>query len=48
MLAANERIRPLHDYLVIEPLAVDHGGLLEIIEHTLPLRGRVVAVGPGH
>jgi co-chaperonin GroES (HSP10) len=41
-------IRPLHDYLVVEPLGVEHSQILTVIEHTKPLRGLVKAVGPGH
>lgn len=43
-----ETIRPLHDYIVVEPLDVEHSTILAVIEHTKPLRGIVKAVGPGH
>lgn len=43
-----ETIRPLHDFLVVEPLDVEHSLILDVIEHTKPLRGLVKAVGPGH
>jgi hypothetical protein len=42
------KIAPMHDYLVIEPLGVEHSKILAVIEHTKPLRGIVKAVGPGH
>lgn len=45
---ASEKIRPLRDQIVVEPLSVDHSKLLEVIEYTKPLRGIVKAVGPGH
>ena len=44
----DEGIRPLHDYIIVEPLGVDHSTVLLVIEHTKPLRGLVKAVGPGH
>lgn len=47
-IAPDEQIKPLHDYLVVEPLAVEHSQILTVIEHTKPLRGLVKAVGPGH
>ncbi len=47
-VAAHETIRCRRDYIVVEPLEVDHGGLLVVREHTKPLRGIVKAVGPGH
>lgn len=43
-----EQIKPMHDYIVVEPLGVDHSAILAVIEHTKPLRGIVKAVGPGH
>lgn len=43
-----ESIRPMHDFIIVEPLNVEHSALLEVIEHTKPLRGLVKAVGPGH
>jgi co-chaperonin GroES (HSP10) len=42
------QIRPMHDYIVVEPLSVMHSLVLDVIEHTKPLRGLVKAVGPGH
>lgn len=47
-VAPDAQIRPLHDYLVVEPLGVEHSEILTVIEHTKPLRGIVKAVGPGH
>ncbi len=47
-VAAHETIRCRRDYIVVEPLEVDHGGLLVVRERTKPLRGIVKAVGPGH
>jgi len=42
------KIRPLRDQIIIEPLDVDHGTRLIVIEETKPVRGIVKAVGPGH
>jgi len=47
-IAAHEIIRCRRDYIVVEPLEVDHGSLLVVRERTKPLRGIVKAVGPGH
>lgn len=44
----NEQIRCLRDYIVVEPLPVEHSQVLEVFEFTKPLRGVVKAVGPGH
>ncbi len=48
VIPAECRIRPLHDQIVVEPLPVEHSKVLEVVEHTKPLRGIVRAVGPGH
>jgi hypothetical protein len=40
-------IRCRRDYLIVEPLPVDHRVSFEVIERTKPLRGIVKAVGPG-
>jgi len=42
------KILPLRDQIIIEPLDVDHGTRLIVIEETKPVRGIVKAVGPGH
>lgn len=42
------QIRCLRDQIVVEPLPVDHGGLIEVVEDVKPLRGIVKVVGPGH
>lgn len=47
-IAPDEQIRPMHDYVIIEPLGVVHSVILAVIEHTKPLRGVVKAVGKGH
>jgi co-chaperonin GroES (HSP10) len=44
----DETIRPLHDFIVVEPMDVEHSLILDVIENTKPLRGLVKAVGPGH
>lgn len=41
-------IKPTQDYIIVEPLSVMHSLVLDVIEHTKPLRGLVKAVGPGH
>lgn len=47
-ISPDEQIRPLRDQIVVEPLGVEHSLILDVIEHTKPLRGIVKAVGPGH
>lgn len=44
---ADERIRPLRDQIVIEPLPIDHGTSLSYAYRGKPVRGRILAVGPG-
>lgn len=48
MVDAAQTIRCRRDYIVVEPLEVDHRTTLIVKEHTKPLRGIVKAVGPGH
>jgi co-chaperonin GroES (HSP10) len=45
---ADAKIRCLRDQIIVEPLDVPHSKVLEIIEHTKPVRGVVKSVGPGH
>ena len=48
MIAADEKIRPLRDSIVLQPEDVVYSKYL-IVEHkTKPLKGKVLAVGPGH
>lgn len=47
-LRADQEIRCLRDQIVVEPLPIDHGGVIEVLERTKPVRGIVKAVGPGH
>src|ERR1700748_1899950 len=44
----NEHISPLRDNLLIEPLPLDLGTSLDVVYQGKPVRGRVVAAGPGH
>ena len=44
---ASANIRPLRDVIVIEPLPIDHGTLLNVVYRGKPVRGKVLAVGPG-
>lgn len=43
----DETIRCLRDQIVVEPLDIDHGTMLELVYRGQPVRGRVLAVGPG-
>lgn len=47
-IESTQSIRCRRDYIVVEPLDVDHDSQIVVIEHTKPLRGIVKAVGPGH
>lgn len=44
---AHEKIRPLRDWMVIEPLPVAHSSILVVLEDMKPTRGLVKAIGPG-
>lgn len=46
-IAAGETIRPLRDRIVIKPLEPEPGALIVIDSGRKPIRGHVVAVGPG-
>lgn len=47
-IAPDEKIYPMHDYMVVEPLGIEHSKILTVIEDIKPVRGIVKAVGPGH
>lgn len=47
-IPAESNLRPLRDQIIIEPLDVVHSRRILIADRTKPLRGRVLAVGPGH
>lgn len=44
----DEQIRCLRDHIVVEPLDIDHGTMLQLVYRGQPVRGKVLAVGPGH
>jgi co-chaperonin GroES (HSP10) len=46
-IKACEHLRPLRDRIVLEPLPPDLSSTLEVVTATRPVRGRVLAVGPG-
>jgi hypothetical protein len=45
---AEKQIQCRRDYIVVEPLDIDHAMSLIVVEDTKPVRGIVKAVGPGH
>jgi co-chaperonin GroES (HSP10) len=47
-VSADETIRPLRDHIVVEPLPWNPSAILEVEWHGEYLRGKVLAVGPGH
>jgi co-chaperonin GroES (HSP10) len=47
-VAAHETIRPLRDNLLVEPMEVVYSRYIIVKHDTKPLRGRVLAAGPGH
>lgn len=44
---ATATIRPLRDVIIVEPLPIDHGTSLSVVYRGKPVRGTVLAVGPG-
>ncbi|WP_233854085.1 co-chaperone GroES family protein [Paraburkholderia sp. HD33-4] len=40
-------IRCLHDYMIVEPLNIEHSLILDVVENIKPVRGVVKAIGPG-
>ena len=46
-IRADEYLRPLRDQIVLEPLPLDLGTRLTVVYSGKPVRGRVLAVGPG-
>lgn len=43
----DEQIRCLRDHIVVEPLDIDHGTMMALVYRGQPVRGVVLAVGPG-
>lgn len=43
----SSRIRPLRDVIVVEPIKAEPSKTISVVESVKPLRGRVLAVGPG-
>lgn len=43
----DETIRCLRDHIVVEPLDIDHGTMLQLVYRGQPVRGKVLCVGPG-
>ena len=48
VIGDHETLRPLRDTLIVEPLDVIYSRYLIVRNTHKPLRGRVLAVGPGH
>jgi len=46
-IGPSERIRPLRDNLVLEPMEWDASAIIIAIRYGRPVRGRVIAAGPG-
>ncbi len=47
-IPASAKIRPLRDVIVLEPLDWEPSKIVAVAYSGKPLRGRVLAVGPGH
>lgn len=47
-IPADQVIKPLRDNLLIEPLDVVYSRYIHVSRETKPLRGKVLAAGPGH
>jgi len=48
IVAEHETIRPLRDCIVVEVLEWEPSKILDVVYRGKPLRGRILAVGPGH
>jgi hypothetical protein len=46
-IPASSRLRPLRDVLIVEPLDWEPSKILNVVYFGAPLRGRVLAAGPG-
>lgn len=47
-LPASAKLRPLRDQIIVEPIPWPFSEIIEVVYTGRPLRGRVLAVGPGH
>lgn len=48
-IPATDKLRPLRDQMIVEPIDVMHSSILVIPPHTSKLvRAKVLAIGPGH
>lgn len=48
MVPAECTLRPLRDQMIVQPLDVVHSRILIVPDANKPVRGIVLAVGPGH
>jgi hypothetical protein len=46
-VAPDAKIHCLRDYIVLEPVGIDYGSVIEVKDSCKPTRGIVKAVGPG-
>lgn len=46
-VGADERVRPLRDQIVVEPMYVGLSDIIDVQWHGETIRGKVLAVGPG-
>lgn len=42
------KIRPLRDQMIVEPIDIEFSKILDVVHSLKPVRGKVLAVGPGH
>lgn len=42
------QFRPTGDRILLKPLAWEPSKIIEVVRHGRPLRGEVMAIGPGH
>jgi co-chaperonin GroES (HSP10) len=47
ILPAGTKMRMMGDRILVKPLPVEHSAVIEVVESVRPMRGIVVAVGPG-
>lgn len=46
-IAADAKVRPLRDQIIVEPIPWPFSDIIEVVYTGRPLRGKVKAVGPG-
>ena len=48
VIPPGQKLRPLRDVIILKPLPFEPSDSIETVRFGRPVRGKVVAVGPGH